>query len=51
MRPGRPGAAVRTVKQFLTYVNAAPFQPAVAAGLGLPDAYFADAAAALRRRA
>jgi N-succinyldiaminopimelate aminotransferase len=32
--------AVRTVKQFLTYVNAAPFQPAIATGLGLPDAYY-----------
>jgi len=41
-------AAVRTVKQFLTYVNGAPFQPAVATGLGLPDSYFAGAAAALR---
>jgi N-succinyldiaminopimelate aminotransferase len=41
-------AAVRTVKQFLTYVNGAPFQPAVAAGLGLPDEFFAGAAAALR---
>ena len=43
-------AAVRTVKQFLTYVNAGPFQPAVAAGLALPDAYFAGAASALRER-
>jgi N-succinyldiaminopimelate aminotransferase len=44
-------AAVRTVKQYLTYVNGAPFQPAVALGLGLPDAFFAGAAAdlALRR--
>ena len=44
-------AAVRTAKQFLTYVNGAPFQPAVAVGLGLPDAYFAEAASdlALRR--
>jgi N-succinyldiaminopimelate aminotransferase len=41
-------AAVRTVKQFLTYVNGAPFQPAVAEGLGLPDSYFESAAAALR---
>ena len=41
-------SAVRTVKQFLTYVNGAPFQPAVAAGLALPDGYFAGAAAALR---
>ncbi len=29
--------AVRTAKQFLTYVNGAPLQPAVAAGLGLAD--------------
>ncbi|HEX9260543.1 MAG TPA: aminotransferase class I/II-fold pyridoxal phosphate-dependent enzyme, partial [Acidimicrobiales bacterium] len=32
--------AVRTVKQFLTYVNSGPFQPAVAAGLRLPDSYY-----------
>ena len=47
--PARLVAAVRTVKQFLTYVNAAPFQPAVAVGLDLPDEYFTGAAAALRR--
>ncbi len=36
-------AAVRTAKQFLTYVNAAPLQPAVAIGLDLPDeAYHAS---------
>jgi N-succinyldiaminopimelate aminotransferase len=29
--------AVTTVKQFLTYVNGSPFQPAVAAALDLPD--------------
>ncbi|MGY1666839.1 pyridoxal phosphate-dependent aminotransferase [Geodermatophilus sp. SYSU D00696] len=43
-------AAVRTAKQFLTYVNAGPFQPAIAAGLGLPDAYFTRIAADLERR-
>ena len=32
--------AVRTAKQFLTYVNAAPFQHAVVTGLGLDDAYY-----------
>jgi N-succinyldiaminopimelate aminotransferase len=32
--------AVRTAKQFLTYVNAGPFQYAIAAGLGLPDSTF-----------
>lgn len=29
--------AVQTAKQFLTFVNAGPFQPAVALGLGLGD--------------
>jgi N-succinyldiaminopimelate aminotransferase len=42
--------AVRTVKQFLTYVNAGPFQPAVATGLALPDSYFRGAADALKER-
>lgn len=40
--------AVLAVKQFLTYVNGAPFQPAIAAGLALPDAYYADVASTLR---
>jgi len=43
-------AAVRTVKQFLTYVNGAPFQPAVAVGLDLPDSFFAGAASDLAAR-
>ena len=34
--------AVRTAKQFLTYVNGAPFQPAVAVGLGLGDDFYAQ---------
>jgi N-succinyldiaminopimelate aminotransferase len=38
-------AAARTAKQFLTYVNGAPFQPAIAAGLDLGDDYY-DALAA-----
>ncbi len=42
--------AVVAVKQFLTYVNGAPFQPAVAVGLGLPDAFFEQGAATLARR-
>ena len=42
--------AVRTAKQFLTYVNGGPFQPAVAAGLALPDAYFEQAARDLEYR-
>lgn len=42
--------AVLAVKQFLTYVNAAPFQPAIAAGLALPDAYFTGIAADLAHK-
>ncbi|MBT2485364.1 MULTISPECIES: aminotransferase class I/II-fold pyridoxal phosphate-dependent enzyme [unclassified Microbacterium] len=43
-------SAVLTVKQYLTYVNGAPFQPAVAVGLRLQDDFFTDAAAALARK-
>jgi N-succinyldiaminopimelate aminotransferase len=42
--------AVRTVKQHLTYVNGAPFQPAVAAGLALGDDYFAGVRDSLRAK-
>ncbi|GAA3927593.1 aminotransferase class I/II-fold pyridoxal phosphate-dependent enzyme [Microbacterium soli] len=42
--------AVLAVKQFLTYVNGSPFQPAIAVGLRLPDAYFDEARAALQRK-
>jgi N-succinyldiaminopimelate aminotransferase len=42
--------AVRTAKQFLTYVNGAPFQHAIVTGLGLPDAWFRDFAADLGAR-
>ncbi|MFF9107754.1 pyridoxal phosphate-dependent aminotransferase [Streptomyces sp. NPDC014805] len=34
-------AAVRSAKQFLTYVSAGPFQYAVAEALNLPESYFA----------
>ena len=40
--------AVTTVKQFLTYVNAGPLQPAVAVGLDLPDAAYEQVAARLQ---
>jgi N-succinyldiaminopimelate aminotransferase len=33
-------SAVRTVKQFLTYVNGAPFQYAIATALSLGDDYY-----------
>jgi N-succinyldiaminopimelate aminotransferase len=42
--------AILTIKQFLTYVNAAPFQPAIAVGLRLPDEYFRGAAETLGRK-
>jgi N-succinyldiaminopimelate aminotransferase len=42
--------SILAVKQFLTFVNGAPFQPAIAVGLGLPDEYFATAAATLRAK-
>lgn len=34
--------AVRTAKQYLTYVSGAPFQPAVAAALRLGDGYYTE---------
>ena len=40
--------AVRTAKQFLTYVGSGPFQYAVAEALALPDAYYAAIPAGLR---
>lgn len=43
-------AAVRTAKQFLTFVNAGPFQYAVAQGLGLPDSAFSSVRDELRDR-
>lgn len=43
-------AAVRTAKQFLTYVNGAPFQRAIAVGLDLGDDYYTDFLAGMRDR-
>jgi N-succinyldiaminopimelate aminotransferase len=42
--------AVKTVKQFLTYVNGAPFQYAIAVGLKLPGSVFRRAAAELEEK-
>jgi N-succinyldiaminopimelate aminotransferase len=42
--------AVRTAKQFLTFVSGAPFQPAIALGLGLPDSYFTRLRDSLRAK-
>ena len=41
-------AAVRTSKQFLTYVSGGPFQYAIAEGLGLGDDYFRSLVGGLR---
>jgi N-succinyldiaminopimelate aminotransferase len=43
-------SAVRTTKQFLTFVSGGPFQYAVATGLGLDDAFYAGLASDLRRK-
>ncbi|HQV56433.1 MAG TPA: aminotransferase class I/II-fold pyridoxal phosphate-dependent enzyme, partial [Ilumatobacteraceae bacterium] len=43
-------AAARTAKQFLTYVNGGPFQPAIAVGLALPDHFFTDLATNMQQR-
>ncbi len=43
-------AAARTAKQFLTYVNGGPFQPAIAAGLDLPDEFYAELSADLQAK-
>ena len=42
--------AILAVKQFLTYVNGAPFQPATAVGLDLPDSYYTGIAADLQAK-
>ncbi len=42
--------AVATVKQFVTFTGAAAFQPAIAHGLRLPDAFFEGLKAGMQRR-
>ncbi|MDT9699640.1 pyridoxal phosphate-dependent aminotransferase [Streptomyces sp. P17] len=42
--------AVRSAKQFLTYVSAGPFQYAIAEALRLPDSYFDSFRADLQRK-
>lgn len=43
-------AAVRAAKQFLTYVSGAPFQPAIATALALPDGYYRGLADTLQAK-
>jgi N-succinyldiaminopimelate aminotransferase len=42
--------AIRTTKQFMTYVNAAPMQPAIAHGLLMGDEYFTTLTNDMRRK-
>ena len=42
--------AILAVKQFLTFVNGAPFQPAVAVGLELPESFFRGIAETLQAK-
>lgn len=48
--PDRLLQPILAVKQFLTYVNAAPFQPAIAVGLALPDEFFTETARVLAHK-
>ncbi|HET6479787.1 MAG TPA: pyridoxal phosphate-dependent aminotransferase [Actinoplanes sp.] len=48
--PARLVSALTRVKQFLTFVNAGPLQPAVAVALALPDDYFTGFRDALQAR-
>lgn len=43
-------SAVRTVKQFVTFSGGAPFQPAIATGLRLPDSFFSGLRDSMRAR-
>jgi len=43
-------AAVRTAKQYLTFVGSGPFQYAVAQGLALPNAYYDSVSTSYRAR-
>ncbi len=48
--PARLVSAAMRVKQFLTFVNGAPLQPAVAVALALPDGYYHGFRADLQTR-
>lgn len=48
--PAEIVAAVRIAKQYLTFVNGAPFQPAIAVGLRLGDGYFTDFVSSLKAK-
>jgi N-succinyldiaminopimelate aminotransferase len=43
-------SAVRTAKQFLTFVSGGPFQYAIATGLALPDSFYAELSTGLKAK-
>jgi N-succinyldiaminopimelate aminotransferase len=43
-------AAIRTVKQFLSYSSGTPFQSAIAVGLALPDDFYTGISETLKRK-
>ncbi|WZH36053.1 MAG: aminotransferase class I/II-fold pyridoxal phosphate-dependent enzyme [Microbacterium enclense] len=49
--PAELVTAILAVKQFLTYVGGSPFQPAIASGLRLPDAFFSSVAETMAAKA
>jgi N-succinyldiaminopimelate aminotransferase len=48
--PAELVGAAKAAKQFLTYVSGAPFQPAIATALGLPDTFYSGIADNLARK-
>ncbi|WP_235835555.1 aminotransferase class I/II-fold pyridoxal phosphate-dependent enzyme [Arthrobacter terricola] len=48
--PAHLVAALRTVKQFLTYSSGTPFQSAIAEGLSLPDDFYAGIISELQHK-
>jgi N-succinyldiaminopimelate aminotransferase len=48
--PAEAVSAVAAVKQFLTFVGSGPFQPAIAAGLRLPDAFYRELAESMQAK-
>ncbi|MGO4470418.1 aminotransferase class I/II-fold pyridoxal phosphate-dependent enzyme [Arthrobacter sp. M-10] len=48
--PAHLVAAIRTVKQFLSYSSGTPFQSAIAVGLALPDEFYSGIASNLQHK-
>jgi N-succinyldiaminopimelate aminotransferase len=48
--PAHLVAAIRTVKQFLSYSSGTPFQGAIAVGLALPDGFYTGISTTLERK-